>query len=94
MTPQKLRSIRFANDQHWPAAKAGYWKLVDVGYWKAQSAFGAAGPIAERGSDVFSESRASSLVKGFENAAPAWLAKRSPAAASLFLSVPIRVIRG
>jgi hypothetical protein len=30
-----------------------------------------AGPIAERMSDVLSESRASSLVKGFENASPA-----------------------
>ncbi len=38
-----------------------------------------AGASAQRMSDVFSESRASSLGKGFENAAPAWPAKRSPA---------------
>jgi hypothetical protein len=31
--------------------------------------------------DVFLEFRASSLVEGFENTAPAWLAKQSPAAA-------------
>ena len=42
--------------------------------------------------DGFSESRASWLVKGFENSAPAWLAKRSPAAA--LPSVYIREIRG
>ena len=38
-----------------------------------------AGPLAEREGDVFLQFRASRLVKGFENAAPAWLAKRSPA---------------
>ena len=53
---------------------------------------GAAGPLAQRVGGGFSESRASSLVKGFENAASAWLAKRSRAAA--LLSVSICVIRG
>jgi hypothetical protein len=37
-----------------------------------------AGPLAEREGDVFSKSRASSLVKGFENAAPAWLDQARP----------------
>ena len=46
---------------------------------EAQSASGAAGPLAVREGDVFLQFRASWLVKGFENAAPAWLAKRSPA---------------
>ena len=44
-----------------------------------------AGPLAKRVSDVFSQSRASSLVKGFEKAAPAWLAQAPPCA------FPIRV---
>jgi hypothetical protein len=44
-----------------------------------------AGPLAKRVSDVFSQSRASSIVKGFEKAAPAWLAKAPPCA------FPIRV---
>jgi nitric oxide reductase large subunit len=39
--------------------------------------------------DVFSEARASSLVKGFENSAPAWPAKRSPAATSMSSVVSI-----
>jgi hypothetical protein len=42
-------------------------------------------------SGVFSESRASLLVKGFENAAQLGLPKHRPA---WFLSVPIRDIRG
>ncbi len=41
------------------------------------------GAFAERISDVFSESRASSLVEGFEKAAPAWPAKRNPAVPSV-----------
>ena len=44
-----------------------------------------AGPLAKRVSDVFSKFRASSIVKGFEKAAPAWLAQ-VPACA-----FPIRV---
>jgi hypothetical protein len=43
------------------------------------------GPLAKRESDVFAQSRASSLVKGFENSAPAWLAK------ALSCAAPIRV---
>ena len=39
-----------------------------------------AGPLAEREGDVISQSRASSLVKGFENSAPAWLAQAPPCA--------------
>jgi hypothetical protein len=38
-----------------------------------------AGPLAKREGDVFSESRESSLVKGFENAAPARPAGHRPA---------------
>ena len=53
-----------------------------------------AGILAERVGDVFSEFRASSLVEGFENPAPAWLDKRSPASAFPVLSVYIREIRG
>ena len=41
------------------------------------------GVSAERMSDVFSESRASWLAEGFENAAPAWPAKRAPALTSV-----------
>ena len=41
------------------------------------------GAFAERISDVFSESRASSLVEGFGNSAPAWPPKRTPAAPSV-----------
>jgi hypothetical protein len=51
-----------------------------------------AGPLAERESDAISQSRASSLVKGFENAAPAQVTWASPCV--LLLSVPILVIRG
>jgi hypothetical protein len=45
------------------------------------------GAFAERISDVFSESDASSLVEGFEKAAPAWPPKHTPAPPSV-LSVP------
>ena len=51
-----------------------------------------AGPLAKRVSDTISQSRASSLVKRFENAAPAWLAQVPPCASAL--SVPICAIRG
>ena len=51
-----------------------------------------AGLLAKRVSDVFSQSRASSLVKRFEDAAPAWLAQAPPCASAL--SVYMRVIRG
>jgi hypothetical protein len=49
--------------------------------------------MANRGADGWcvSQSRASSLVKEFENTAPVWLAKRRPA---LPLFVSIRVFRG
>ena len=52
-----------------------------------------AGPLRSRMSDVFSQSRGSSLAKGFESASPAWLAQAQPCV-SLKESVPIRVIRG
>jgi hypothetical protein len=39
-----------------------------------------AGPLAKRVSDAISQSRASSLVKRFKNAAPAWLAQATPCA--------------
>ena len=51
----------------------------------------AVGPSAKRKGDVFLESRARRLGKGFKNPAPAWLGKRSSTAAS---SVLIREIRG
>jgi hypothetical protein len=51
-----------------------------------------AGPLAKRVGGVFSQSRASSIVKGFEKAAPAWLAQAPPCASAL--SVYILVIRG
>ena len=40
----------------------------------------AAGPSAQRMSDVFSQSLASSLVQGFENATPAWPVQAQPCA--------------
>ena len=42
--------------------------------------------LAKQEGDVFSQSRASSLVKGFEKAAPAWLAQAPPCASALFES--------
>jgi hypothetical protein len=51
------------------------------------------GHLRSRMSDVFSQSRASSLAKGFETAAPAWLVQAQPCV-PLSSSVPIRVIRG
>jgi hypothetical protein len=46
-------------------------------------------------SDGVSESRASSLAKGFEKPAPAWLAQEQPCVSlPCILSVSIRVIRG
>ena len=47
-----------------------------------------AGPLAKRVGGVFSKSRASSIVKGFEKATPAWLAQAPPCA------FPIRVYLG
>ena len=46
-----------------------------------------AGPLAKRVSDTISQSRASSLVKGFENAAPAWLDQALPCASPLFVFI-------
>ena len=55
----------------------------------------AAGRSARRMSDVFSQSRASSLVEGFENATPAWLVQAQPCVPlPSALSVSIRVISG
>jgi hypothetical protein len=51
-----------------------------------------AGPLAKRVGGVFSKSRASSIVKGFEKATPAWLAQAPPCTS--VLSVYILVIRG
>jgi branched-subunit amino acid ABC-type transport system permease component len=46
-------------------------------------------------SDVFSQSRASSLVQGFENATPVWIVQAQPCVPlTSALSVSIRVIRG
>jgi hypothetical protein len=51
------------------------------------------GHLRSRMSDVFSQSRASSLAKGFGGTAPAWLVQAQPCM-PLSSSVPIRVIRG
>jgi hypothetical protein len=51
------------------------------------------GHLRSRMSDVFSQSRASLLVKGFGGTAPAWLVQAQPCV-PLSSSVPIRVIRG
>ena len=57
-------------------------------------ALGVAGPSARRLSDVFSQSLASSLVEGFENATPVWLVEAQPCVPlPSALSVSIRVIR-
>jgi hypothetical protein len=48
--------------------------------------------LAKRVGGVFSKSRASSIVKGFEKAMPAWLAEAPPCTSAL--SVYILVIRG
>jgi hypothetical protein len=52
-----------------------------------------AGPIAERMSDVLSESRASSLVKGLKNPAQLGLPKQDPAPAPVF-NCALCVLRG
>jgi hypothetical protein len=57
-------------------------------------ALSAAGPSARRMSDAFSQSRASSLVQGFENATQVWIVEAQPCVSPHFLSVSIRVIRG
>jgi hypothetical protein len=59
--------------------------LSSIFYLLSSGAMRQAGPLAERESDVFSESRASSLVKGFENSAPAWLAQAPPCASPVLL---------
>jgi hypothetical protein len=48
-----------------------------------------AGPLAKRVSDTISQSRASSLVKGLENAAPAWLDQALPCASALFVFIGV-----
>jgi len=48
-----------------------------------------AGPLAKQVSDAISQSRASSLVKGFENAAPAWLDQALPCASALFVFIGV-----
>jgi hypothetical protein len=77
-----------AFSQHLPAWQAKC-KLVFFprDFWAKQ------GHLRSRMSDVFSQSRASLLVKGFESAAPAWLVQAQPCV-PLSSSVPIRVIRG
>ena len=44
-------------------------------------------------SDVLSESRASSLAKGFESTAPAWLAQAQPCASSIIRANPCHLTR-
>jgi hypothetical protein len=48
-----------------------------------------AGPLAKRVSDAISQSRASSLVKEFENASPAWLDQALPCASALFVFIGV-----
>ena len=82
-----------------PARQAGlvqcfFWMLI-LGTFLISSKARKAGPLAERVGDVVSQSRGSSLVKGFENATAARNSGRRPA--SLLhpcSSVLIRVIRG
>jgi len=71
-----------------PLGKASATQYFHFPYSKhiAQSAK-KAGPLAKRVSDVFSQSRASSLVKGFENAAPAWPAQALPCVSVAFIRV-------
>jgi hypothetical protein len=73
MALQKLRSIRFANDQLWPR--------MEIEDRNVRSALGAAGPFAERVGDSETGESASLLASEYDSEAPAWLAKRSPAAA-------------
>ena len=63
-----------------PARQAGlvqcfFWMLI-LGTFLISSKARKAGPLAERVGDVVSQSRASSLVKGFENATPAQNSER------------------
>ena len=69
---QSPSSICFANDQHCPNGSRSSicTNLIFRGAERPQQG-------RSRG-DVISQSRASSLVKGFGNAALAWLAKRKP----------------
>jgi hypothetical protein len=76
-----------AFSQHIPAWKPSANQCFQKDFWAKQ------GHLRSRMSDVFSQSRASLLVKGFESAAPAWLVQAQPCV-PLSLSVPIRVIRG
>jgi len=72
-----------------PASRACpvfFWMPI-VGTFLISSKARKAGPLAERVGDVVSQSRASSLVKGFENAAPAWLDQALPCAAALFVFI-------
>jgi hypothetical protein len=79
-----------------PSRQAGrapcfFWKPILGNFFISRKAR-KAGLLAKRVSDVFTQSRASSLVKRFEDAAPAWPAQALPCVSAL--SVPIRVIRG
>jgi len=87
MAIQRIRSIRYAKNQHLSAAEAGDLRS-EIRNWKARSAFGEAGTLAERVGCVFSKSRASPLEKGFKNATPAWFPKLFPVPP--FSSVHIR----
>jgi hypothetical protein len=70
-----------------PLGNQAQTSVFQKDFWAKQ------GHLRSRMSDVFSQSRASSLAKGFESAAPAWLAQAQPCV-PLSSSVPIRVIRG
>jgi len=79
----KLADV-FSKNRQAGRAPCFFWKPI-LGIFFISCKARKAGPLAERESDVFAQSRASSLVKGFEKAAPAWLAQVPPCA------FPIRV---
>jgi hypothetical protein len=69
-----------AFSQHIPAWKPSANQCFQKDFWAKQ------GHLRSRMSDVFSQSRASSLAKGCGSTAPAWLVQAQPCA-----SLPIRV---
>jgi hypothetical protein len=77
-----------AFSQHLPAWKPSATRcFFPRDFWVKQ------GHLRSRMSDVFSQSRASSLAKGCGSTAPAWLVQAQPCM-PLSSSVPIWVIRG
>jgi hypothetical protein len=69
-----------AFSQHLPAWKPSTTRFFQKDFWAKQ------GPLRSKMSDGVSQSRVSSLTKGFEKPAPAWLA---PAQPSIFLLIRV-----